>query len=109
MHRWDAEGVAGAPRPLAALPAADGVLEFVEIMIGADSAALPGSVTLTATDTGTSWQVAGGADRSGRTSELRATASDLVLMLYRRLPVPDTAVVGDPVLVAALLSLADTS
>ena len=29
-------------------------------------------------------------------------------MLYRRLPVPDTAVRGDPVLVAALLSLADT-
>jgi len=30
-------------------------------------------------------------------------------MLYRRLPVPDVAVEGDPVLVAALLSLADTS
>ena len=29
-------------------------------------------------------------------------------MLYRRLPVPDTDVEGDPVLVAALLSLADT-
>jgi hypothetical protein len=29
-------------------------------------------------------------------------------MLYRRLPVPDDAVVGDPILVAALLSLADT-
>jgi MDMPI C-terminal domain len=64
---------------------------------------------LTATDTGGSWLVAGdGAARSGRESELRATASDLVLMLYRRLPVPDVDVVGDPVLVAALLSLADT-
>jgi len=31
-----------------------------------------------------------------------------VLMLYRRLPVPDAAVEGDPILVAALLSLADT-
>ena len=45
---------------------------------------------------------------AGRMSELRATASDLVLMLYRRLPVPDDAVLGDPILVAALLSLADT-
>ena len=30
-------------------------------------------------------------------------------MLYRRLPVPDVAVQGDPMLMAALLSLADTS
>ena len=98
------------PAPLPAVLATDGVPEFVEIMIGADVAATPGSVTLTATDTGAGWQVAGtAADRSGRVSELRATASDLVLMLYRRLPVPDAAVVGDPMLVAALLSLADTS
>ena len=109
VHRWDAEAVGGASRPLPAALAADGVPEFVEIMIGAGAAALPGTVTLTATDTGASWQVGGGADRSGRVSELQATASDLVLMLYRRLPVPDAAVVGDPMLVAALLSLADTS
>ncbi len=112
VHRWDAEGVRGASRPLPAVLAADGVPEFVEIMIGADISALPGSVTLTATDTGASWQAAGtgtGTGASGRVSELRATASDLVLMLYRRLPVPDAAVNGDPMLVAALLSLADTS
>ena len=68
-------------------------------------------MTLTATDTGASWQVTGddGVARPGRASELRATASELVLMLYRRLPVPDVDVVGDPMLVAALLSLADTS
>ena len=87
-------------------------------MVGADLASLPGAVTLTAIDTGASWRVAGaaagaagpdGSARSaGRVSELRASASDLVLMLYRRLPVPDDAVVGDPILVAALLSLADT-
>jgi uncharacterized protein (TIGR03083 family) len=111
VHRWDAEGVAGldASAPLDPGLATDGVPEFVEIMVGEDRAALPGTVTLTATDTGGSWRVSGdGAARSGRQSELRATASDLVLMLYRRLPVPDVDVVGDPVLVAALLSLADT-
>ena len=71
---------------------------------------MPGAVTLTAIDTGASWRVAGtAAGASGtRKSELRASASDLVLMLYRRLPVPDDAVEGDPILVAALLSLADT-
>jgi uncharacterized protein (TIGR03083 family) len=110
VHRWDAEGVAGRSTPLPASLASDGVPEFVEIMIGSDLSVLPGSVTLTAVDTGASWRVAGAnAESSKRESELRAAASDLVLMLYRRLPVPDAAVEGDPMLVAALLSLADTS
>jgi hypothetical protein len=107
VHRWDAEGVAGAGAPLQADLAEDGVPEFVETMVGSDLASLPGVVTLTATDSGAAWRVAG-AGRA-RESELRAPASDLVLMLYRRLPVPDSDVVGDPILVAALLSLADTS
>jgi uncharacterized protein (TIGR03083 family) len=110
VHRWDAElatGLAGTLRPELA---SDGVPEFIQIMVGGDASALSGTVTLTATDTGASWQVgAGHADGSaGRAAELRATASDLVLMLYRRLPVPDTSVIGDPILVAGFLSLADT-
>jgi uncharacterized protein (TIGR03083 family) len=110
VHRWDAEGVGGAPAPLDADLAEDGVPEFIEIMVGSDLDALPGAVTLTATDTGASWRVGGAAaGGSERQSELRAPASDLVLMLYRRLPVPDAVVSGDPMLVAALLSLADTS
>jgi hypothetical protein len=117
VHRWDAQGVAGSSAPLHPGLADDGVPEFIEIMVGSDLESLPGVVTLTATDTGASWRVAGrGGDsdgdgdggRPGRVSELRASASDLVLMLYRRLPVPDAAVEGDPFLVAALLSLADT-
>jgi uncharacterized protein (TIGR03083 family) len=109
VHRWDAEGVAGASVPLRPQLAEDGVPEFIEIMVGSDVSSLPGAVTLTASDTGASWRVDGGAaTRASRVSELRASASDLVLMLYRRLPVPDDAVVGDPILVAALLSLADT-
>ncbi len=106
VHRWDAQLAADEVEPLPAELSEDGVPDFVQIMIGADVTSLPGSVTLTATDTGASWPV-GGAGGS-RTAELRATASDLVLMLYRRLPVPDSDVVGDPVLVASLLSLADT-
>jgi uncharacterized protein (TIGR03083 family) len=110
VHRWDAEGVTGPSAPLHPGLADDGVPEFIEIMVGADLASLPGAVTLSATDTGASWRVAGAGvgEQAARMSELRATASDLVLMLYRRLPVPDVAVEGDPILVAALLSLADT-
>ena len=40
---------------------------------------------------------------------MKGTASDLVLMLDRRIPAADCIVEGDPLLVAALLSLADTS
>jgi uncharacterized protein (TIGR03083 family) len=113
VHRWDAEGVSGSSVPLAPALAADGVPEFVEIMIGADARSLTGTVTLTGIDTGNTWPVggapSGGGPPRGRTAELRATASDLVLMLYRRLPVPDEDVAGDPMLVAAMLSLADTS
>jgi hypothetical protein len=113
VHRWDAEGSVGSPAPLPSPLATDGVPEFIEVMVGPDVVALRSGVTLHAIDTGGSWRV--GADASGAdtessgTTELHATASDLVLMLYRRLAVPDTDIDGDPMLVAALLSLADTS
>ncbi len=110
VHRWDAELATGSVGSLRPELASDGVPEFIQIMVGGDAGALSGTVTLTATDTGASWHV-GPQDADGperRAAELRATASDLVLMLYRRLPVPDAAVEGDPMLVAAFLSLADT-
>ena len=116
VHRWDAEGAAagaGSGGPLPSDLAADGVPEFVEIMIGPAAEVLSGAVTLVADDLDQHWDVEGAAAvaRPGatRTAELKATASDLVLMLYRRLPVPDADVVGDPMLVASLLSLADTT
>jgi uncharacterized protein (TIGR03083 family) len=113
VHRWDAEGSAGASAPLPAALAHDGVPEFVEVMVGPDVKDLRGSVTLRAIDTSGSWLVGSDAaaadNQSTRTAELNATASDLVLMLYRRLPVPDADVKGDPMLVASLLALADTS
>jgi uncharacterized protein (TIGR03083 family) len=113
VHRWDAEGSVGSPAPLPPALATDGVPEFIDIMLGPDVAALRGAVTLHAFDTGGSWKVGSDAAEAGaapvRTAALRATASDLVLMLYRRLPVPDSDVDGDPMLVASLLSLADTS
>ncbi len=108
VHRWDAEGSVGSPAPLPSELAADGVPEFIEVMVGPDVVALRGAVNLHAVDTGGSWRI-GPDDASGGTAELNATASDLVLMLYRRLPVPDADVDGDPMLVASLLSLADTS
>jgi len=108
VHRWDAEGSVGSSAPLPSELAADGVPEFIEVMVGPDVVALRGAVNLHAVDTGDTWRV-GPDETSGGTAELNATASDLVLMLYRRLPVPDADVDGDPMLVASLLSLADTT
>jgi uncharacterized protein (TIGR03083 family) len=110
VHRWDAQLATGSVGTLRPELASDGVPDFIQIMVGGDAGALSGTVVLSAIDTGASWQVGAGpsADAGGRAAELRATASDLVLMLYRRLPVPDSAVVGDPLLVAGFLSLADT-
>jgi hypothetical protein len=89
------------------------VPEFVEIMIGPAAEVLSGAVTLVASDAGERWRVEGAAaaqrPRTVKEAELKATASELVLMLYRRLAVPDADVVGDPMLVASLLSLADTT
>ena len=98
----------GSSAPLSPELATDGVPEFIDVMVGPDVSALRGAVTLRAVDTGGSWRVGPDAASAG-TAELNATVSDLVLMLYRRLPVPDADVDGDPMLVASLLSLADTS
>jgi uncharacterized protein (TIGR03083 family) len=113
VHRWDAERSVGSPAPLPPELATDGVPEFIEVMVGPEVAALPGEVTLHDVDTRGSWKLGTYAPpaeaASARNAELHATASDLVLMLYRRLAVPDADVDGDPMLVASLLSLADTS
>jgi uncharacterized protein (TIGR03083 family) len=108
VHTWDAEAVTGSPDPLRRDVADDGVGEFVEIVLGSSADALPGVVTLRATDTGGAWRVAGGGP-GRRQAEVSGTASDLVLMLYRRLAVSDCVVEGDPLLVASFLALADTS
>ncbi len=108
VHCWDAQAVMASPGALRQDVADDGVAEFLEIVLGSSADALPGVVTLRATDTGGSWRAAGGGP-GRRQAGISGTASDLVLMLYRRLPVSDCIVDGDPLLVASFLALADTS
>jgi uncharacterized protein (TIGR03083 family) len=107
VHRWDAESARGAPAPLDREVATDGVAEFLEVMLGPAESSVPGTVTLSATDSGGQWEV-------GRAGDARAsvagTASDLVLLLYRRLPVTavEVEVEGDAGLVTTLLAAANT-
>ena len=110
VHRWDADTAAGrTPAPVDAGAAADAVEEFL-------SAALPdihgddpwpgsdGVVELVATDVAgaTRWVVLGGErpvpapDRPPSvTVSVAGTASDLLLLLYRRVPLEGLAVTGD--------------
>lgn len=94
VHRVDAELVTGLATPLAAAVANDGVGEFLEVMLGEVDIR---AVRLQATDTGSAWTVgaAGAGVGPGPVATVIGTASDLVLMLYGRIPLGDLTVSGD--------------
>lgn len=94
VHRWDAQGSAACtPAPIAADLAADGVSEFF-LLASAARYSSEVSVSLRATDTGHRWwaTIQGGEIRYGAGEAAReggllvsGTASDLLLILWRRL------------------------
>ena len=110
VHRWDAEVAAGrSGSPLDADVAADALDEFVDITLvelprwtpwpGGD-----GVVELAPADVagGSRPVVLGGAEGpSTTTTTLSATASDLLLVLYRRLPLEAARISGDAALATA--------
>jgi uncharacterized protein (TIGR03083 family) len=108
LHRWDAERASGDPAPLAADGATDAVALFADLLpIVTDDP--PYAFTVEITD------AVGGPDRVEMLSTLglshagtlRGTASDVLLVLWRRLPVTAVDVAGDPAaLEAALLAAA---
>jgi uncharacterized protein (TIGR03083 family) len=107
VHRWDAEAAVGDASPIDAAAADDGVAEFLEIMLGSTASTMPGSVSLVADDTGGEWIVG---DQRGPHTVVRASASDLVLLLYGRLPqsADGIKIEGDANLLGELLGSADT-
>ena len=97
VHAWDAANAAGAAVPIERDVAVLGLEEFAEVFVhDLKSAAAPPPLRLDASDT--SWTtVLFGGDRSNTTEAgtelvLRATASDLLLMLWQRRPVDDERV-----------------
>ncbi len=105
VHRWDLENALGSATPLVPAVADDGVSDFLEIVVGSATNTLLGSVSLRADDTGGEWILG---DQRGPYAVVRASASDLVLLLYGRLPRTGVAVEGDPNLFHELLDLVDT-
>jgi uncharacterized protein (TIGR03083 family) len=96
VHRWDAQSAVGAPEPLAATVADDGVEEFLWI---ARQLREPAPITFVATDSGRAFPVADGPT----TVTVSASASDLVLLLYGRIPADAVDVSGDPAALDAFL------
>ncbi len=107
VHRWDAEAAAGSARPIDHDVALDGVDEFCSFFLGLDAPGaqpVAGSVHLHATDGDGDgeWLVRPDGERFTVTRghekgdvALRGPASDLLLALWRRLPLDALDVVGD--------------
>jgi uncharacterized protein (TIGR03083 family) len=113
VHRWDAEHAIGRESSLDAAAATDAVEEFLEIStpFRADgAAAVGGRLELVAVDTGIRWvagedghgtarweRLAAGAHPAAQEADavLRASASDLLLYLYRRRSAGALEVTGD--------------
>jgi len=105
VHRWDAEHTLGRPVPIDAAVAHDGVTEFLEIVVGAAADRLLGSLTLVSDDGDGEWIVG---DQRGTSAVVTASASDLVLVLYGRLPPTAVRIEGDPTLLQDLLAVVGT-
>jgi uncharacterized protein (TIGR03083 family) len=116
VHRWDAESVTGAPGPIAADLSADGIDEFFFLASAAEPTSGRERVRLRATDVGLAWvadvadgrqvlEVSVGDD--GAAAELAGTASDLLLVLWRRKPPTEVEVSGDRDSVGRFLDRAD--
>jgi len=96
IHRWDAEHALGIGRPLDPALAADGIAEVIDTMtprqIRLGRTAEPTrAVRFTAADAASSWVLGPGEP----VATARATAPDLLLLLWHRLPADDPAITWD--------------
>ena len=125
MHRWDAEVAVGRDATLDPVLASDGIDEFLTHFVQVaddDAAPIAGSVHLHCTDVPGEWTLYTDPGTVTDTGEagaptfrlvrehakgdcaLRGTASDLLLVLWRRLPVECVDVVGDADVAARFLA-----
>ena len=107
VHRWDAQAAAGAPQPIDAELAVDGIDEFLDVFLAhpemkARHAEGSESVHLHCTDAPGEWliAVAGGElavrrEHGKGDAAVRAPASDLLLLLWRRVGPAELEVFGD--------------
>ncbi|GAA3724294.1 uncharacterized protein (TIGR03083 family) [Spinactinospora alkalitolerans] len=117
VHCWDALAAAGRPEPVERSLAADGIEEFLEFMLTAGPPSQDerdGAVRLAATDHTGRWSARcdDGAWRAAPPSgtgdaAVEATASDLLLLLWRRIDADAVRVQGDRAVLHRFLAAAD--
>jgi uncharacterized protein (TIGR03083 family) len=105
VHLWDATEAAGMVNPLEATLASDGIDEFLTHFlsnVGDGAAPVAGSVHLHCADVPGEWTVREGDDgflvareHSKGDCAIRGAASDILLALWRRVPLARCDVVGD--------------
>lgn len=115
MHRWDAQTAAGAPQPIDAALAADGIDEFVTLIAswrGRDALqALRGTIHLHCTDTEGEWllRLDDGLTVTREHAKgdvaARGPASDLLLVVSNRRPLSTVDGFGDAPLLERFLGI----
>ena len=118
IHRWDAQSASGLEEPLEQLLAVDGIDEMFDTFVPAQGAPITGSgetILLFESDADVEWPLLLTREGLELTRdidspdvEVRATASDLLLLLWGRVPVEDVEVVGDSALLRHLLDALET-
>jgi uncharacterized protein (TIGR03083 family) len=119
VHRWDAEDAAGKPTTIEATLAADGVAEFFDTLLPAQDEPPSGNgetVHVHATDATAEWLITL-AQEGARAEEthakgdaaIRGAASDLLLALWRRLPLDRVEVLGDHAVAERFIGAMDLS
>ena len=112
VHRWDMQHAAtGAGEPIAADAAADSIDEFLAITlpwcVRADKP-LRGSVHIHCTDAPGEWSIApeGSVEPTHTKADvaIRGTASDILLALFKRIPIDRVELIGDAPLAAELVT-----
>jgi uncharacterized protein (TIGR03083 family) len=105
LHRRDAEQAVGNARPIAADGAADAI-ELVNLLLPAAAPGLRSAFGVTATDAPLDVTM-GSAPDLPVVGALRGGASDLLLVLWKRLPLDAVEATGDVDLIAAAIAAID--
>ncbi len=117
VHRWDAQAAAGSPEPIEPKLAVDGIDEYLDVMLPAARNGLTEgreSIHLHSTDAPGEWVIEVGhgelkvtrAHAKGDVAA-RGPASDLLLLLWRRVGPSAVDVVGDEAALDRFLARAD--
>jgi uncharacterized protein (TIGR03083 family) len=116
VHRWDAQSATGTVEPIDSELAADGIDEFLYVHLPEEEGSPPeaGTVHVHRTDGPGEWFITMGPggvevreEHAKGDTAVRAPASDLVLMLWRRISPSTLEVLGDRTVLDRFVSWVD--